>query len=121
MNAKQKEQIKNEAIEMLKKYLKPGDTVHGIIRNVSKSGMSRTIDFYGPEYVYLTGYMALAMDDKRDKHGALKVSGCGMDMVFATVYNLGSTLWPKGTPKSHSTRNGKPDNSGGYALKSSIL
>jgi hypothetical protein len=52
----------------------------------------------------------------RDKEG-VRVSGCGMDMGFHLVYSLGAKLWPNGTPKPHSTRNGKPDDDGGYALK----
>lgn len=46
----------------------------------------------------------------------IKVGGCGMDMGFHIVYGLGSTLWPKGTPRPHGTRNGEPDRDGGYAL-----
>lgn len=52
----------------------------------------------------------------RDRQG-LKVGGCGMDMGFHVVYSLGQTVWPKGTKKPHSTRNGEPDRAGGYALK----
>jgi hypothetical protein len=45
----------------------------------------------------ITGYAAKAMDDRldRDRWG-LKVGGCGMDMCFATVYNLGRALFPEG-------------------------
>lgn len=53
--------------------------------------------------------------------GGIKVSGCGMDMGFHTVYTLGAMLWPKGTKKPHGTRNGEPDTAGGYALKSEWL
>lgn len=112
---------KTEAIEQLKKILAPGDTVYAIIRKVSKSGMSRTIDLYGKDYMYLTGYISQALGWRRDKSGALKVTGCGMDMVFHTVYCLGCALWPNGTPQPHGTRNGQPDRDGGYALKSRIL
>ena len=52
-----------------------------------------------------------------DKTGGLRVSGCGMDMGFHVVYNLGYALWPDGTPEPHGTRNGAPDSDGGYALK----
>lgn len=51
----------------------------------------------------------------------IKIGGCGMDMGFALVYDLGATLWPKGTPKPHGKRNGEPDSEGGYALKHSWL
>jgi hypothetical protein len=60
---------------------------------------------------------AKAMDDRfdPDRYG-IKIGGCGQDMGFSLVYNLGATLWPKGTRKPHSTRNGEPDTAGGYAL-----
>jgi hypothetical protein len=55
-----------------------------------------------------------------DKSGIV-MGGCGMDMGFALVYELGANLWPKGTRKPHSRRNGEPDKSGGYAIKQSWL
>lgn len=64
------------------------------------------------------GFLACkAMGDTwdRDRYG-IKVGGCGMDMGFHVVYNLGYNLWPKGTKKPHGTRNGEPDRDGGYAL-----
>lgn len=65
---------------------------------------------------------AKAMGDNfdADRQG-IKVSGCGMDMGFHTVYQLGAYLWPKGTPKPHGRRNGEPDSEGGYALKHAWL
>ena len=36
---------------------------------------------------------------RSDKTGGLRVSGCGMDMGFHVVYNLGYVLWPDGTPE----------------------
>jgi hypothetical protein len=45
------------------------------------------------------------------------VNGCGMDMGFSVVCNLGAMLWPMGTDTPHGTRNGAPDSAGGYALK----
>lgn len=87
---------KTEAINRLKSILKPGDTIPVIIRSVSRSGMSRTMDFYGPDLSYLSGYIALACGYTRTRDGALRVKGCGMDMAFAVVYNLGRTLWPDG-------------------------
>lgn len=113
----------------LLKIVKPGDVIYCVLRDVSRSGMSRRISFFvvekgakgcrnGRPYLRnitsqvstLTGY---GMDD----NGGLRVSGCGMDMGFAVVYDLGRNLWPKGTPKPHGTRNGEPDRDGGYALK----
>lgn len=108
-----------ESRAYLLKFLKPGSQVLTVLRNVSRSGMSRRIDLYTihrDEMVYLSHAAAVVMGDPRPDDG-IKVSGCGMDMGFHLVYNLGATLWPKGTAKPHGTRNGEPDSDGGYALK----
>lgn len=185
-----------EAVAELRKLLKPGMTVHPVLRHVSGSGMFRIIDlviayekrdtfttsatdkalkvgataytttrgatwafspgkvealtadsvtlayqacatrgaesvtyprsevsFYkvGPKTpaVRSIGWVAAkAMRDSFDSdQQGIRVGGCGMDMGFNLVYNLGATLWPKGTKKPHGTRNGEPDTAGGYALK----
>lgn len=120
-------------MELLKKFLQPGDTVYGIVKSVSRSGMSRRIKFYTiskPEradektrLVFLTGYMAHVLGYKMGDDGCINVSGCGMDMVFATVYNLGRTLWPKGDGKYTRYRNGSKEveTDGGYLLQSECL
>ena len=112
---------KDEAIYALRKLLKPRDTVFTVLRHVSVSGMFRRIDLYAVKknrLVYLSCYASKALGVALDKHkDGLRVTGCGMDMGFHLVYNLGATLWPKGTAKPHSTRNGEPDKDGGYALK----
>lgn len=105
----ERETAKQEAIRRLRDILKPGDRVYGIVRTVSRSGMSRTIDFYtfgprvkgngtpdGIDRIYLSGYIAEACDYSRTNAGALRVGGCGMDMIFSVVYHLGRVLFPKG-------------------------
>ena len=116
--SKRSESEKNEAIEHLRKILKPGDKVYSIIRSVSKSGMSRRIDFYavvGGDMRFLTGWIADINGQRlhRQRQGLL-ANGCGMDMCFATVYNLGRALFP-----DHNRSNGGTD--GGYSLESVIL
>jgi hypothetical protein len=143
---KQKDAEREEAAKELRKLIKPRQRVYCLLRSRSSSGMSRVIDLLivVPDYetVYpvgddgrkdynngkrkLVGHKlrsigytaAKAMGDRwdRDKQG-IRVSGCGMDMGFATVYDLGQTLWPNGTRKPHGSRNGEPDRAGGYALK----
>jgi hypothetical protein len=44
----------------------------------------------------ISGLAADAMGDSWDDRGGIKVGGCGMDMGFHLVYNLGRTLYPKG-------------------------
>ena len=136
---------KIDAIKTLKTMLKPGSDVYTIISHVSASGMSRSVRVILPvsekENVYptdnITGrkdynnprvkkvgkvrdvswLVACALGLKFDQNnGGVKVGGCGMDMAFSVVYDMGMTLWPKGTRKPHSTRNGEPDTCSGYAL-----
>lgn len=90
--------VKEYAIAQLRESLAPGDTVYTVLRNVSRSGMSRRIDLYkmtadGP--LYLTGYAANALGE-RSPDGGLKVDGCGMDMGFHLVYSLSRVLFPEG-------------------------
>ena len=144
-----------EARRELRKFIQVGQTVYCNVRSVSGSGMMRIISLHviesdhdGKPYLRdITGWVAKALDYRldRDRWG-LKVGGCGMDMCFATVYDLGSALFPdgfgieatypngsKGRPKSREMaaravkrgvqfrgRNGDAsgwDNDGGYALK----
>lgn len=87
---------KEEAIKVLRDDLKPGDTINCILRHVSRSGMSRSISLLKGD-ADITYFAALAMGDKIDqKHGGIKIGGCGMDMGFALVYNLSWTLFPEG-------------------------
>ena len=72
----------------------------------------------GPQVRIIGGWAARAMGYSRSKkYDGIITNGCGMDMGFELVYNLGRTLWPKGTVKPHGMRNGQPDRDGGYALK----
>ena len=115
--AAQKEQAKQH----LRELLKPGQTIYTILRHRSSSGMSRSISLVintKDGIQSLDYWIAQAQGESTDqKNGGIKVSGCGMDMGFHLVYNLGRMLWPNGTKKPHGTRNGQPDTDGGYALK----
>lgn len=112
---------REEAMERLRGLLKPGQEVLCVLRHRSRSGMQRVIDLKTIVDGELQGIgwsAAIAMGDRFDPHReGIVVGGCGMDMGFHLVYNLGATLWPKGTDKPHGTRNGQPDTAGGYALK----
>jgi hypothetical protein len=95
-----KERDKEEARDALKRVLSPGDTVYGIVRTVSRSGLSRTIDFYAIQQnqpIYLSGYMSTLLGISRNKEGALKGSGCGMEMVI----DLSRTLFEHGYALKH--------------------
>lgn len=83
----------------LRSMLKPGDTVYCMVRSVSSSGMSRTISLYIIENGKLRnidGLVVDVLDYRESKRGGFVVNGCGMDMCFGTVYNLGRYLFPDG-------------------------
>lgn len=108
--------------ERLLEILTPGDTVvYTVLKHVSRSGMMHHIQLKivrNGDICDITYYVARAMGEKIDaKYGGIKIGDCGMDMGAELIYDLGRTLWPKGTDKPHGTRNGEPDNAGGYALK----
>lgn len=130
---KAQKQERDEAIAKLREWIKPGDTVYTILRHVSRSGMQREIgvvllkdgtDLH-PNYS-----VATALRERVGKRDGVIVGGCGMDMGFHLVYNLGRTLFPDGfecvgekhchaNDHSNGDRNYKPHhhNDGGYALK----
>jgi len=100
--------------------------IYTVLRHVSSSGMFRRIDVYAirdNKPLYLSGLVEELCHYKRDKHReGLKVSGCGMDMGFAIVYDFSSQVFPNGFRyrKGESHRNGDPalrDRDGGYALR----
>lgn len=96
--ASEKRERETEAREALRRLCPPGTTVYGIVRSVSRSGMSRTIDFYSVDkddgsMVYLTGYFSAVTGWSRNDRGALRVSGCGMDMIFHAVYTAARCTW----------------------------
>lgn len=121
-----------EAIERVKGWIaespinkhtgKP--VVYTSLRHVSASGMSRVIAVFIArpdggmvDATWSVGKIIGEPVAKTKCGEGLRVGGCGMDMGFHVVYNLGMCLWPKGTEKPHSTRNSEPDSCGGYALK----
>lgn len=96
MTTKQTQQA--EAIARLRALLPPGSKVHTVLRHVSRSGMSRSIDCYllkDSDRVWLSRLIhkatGISWDNGRE---CLKMGGCGMDMGFAIVSDLSYTLYP---------------------------
>lgn len=119
--SKEAEAERAEALAELRKRLRPGDTVYTVLHHCARSGMSRSISLLigRRRYIQTLDWHAMrALGYRLDqKHGGLVVGGCGMDMGYHLVYNLGRAIWPNGTAKPHGYRNGEPDSDGGYALK----
>ena len=119
-NADAEAMLKARAREQLRAILKPGDTVACILRHCSRSGMRRHISLVTESMQDITFLAAQAMGESRADDGGIKVDGCGMDMGFSLVYNLGRVLFPEGFAVTGRGRNGDTsgrDTDGGYALK----
>ena len=134
-----------EGKKELKKLIeKGGRVVYSINRHVSSSGMNRAISFFiavpltkkeqeqksrrgsNPKTNIICidweiAKLGLYKEDRN--HGGLKVGGCGMDMHFSVVYNLGRALFPEGDEKTITGRNGdtEPETDGGYLLQNEKL
>ena len=97
---KQEKQDQAEAIVKLREWLKPGDTVHTILRHVSRSGMQREvgvviIDKDGND-IHPNYLVSKALGLRVGKRDGLIMGGCGMDMGFALIYELSAKLFPEG-------------------------
>ena len=85
---------KNEMLQDARKYIFKNDSnnkVIVVIKSVSKSGVTRRIKFYyhdGTRCLNITRLIATINGYSINNNGEMLVSGCGMDMVFNTLYNF---------------------------------
>ena len=131
--AEGKRRLKDESLAILRDLFPAGATVWTKVISVARSGMSRHIQVFSikdNEPCNVSGHVARAIGERfNDKECSLVVGGCGMDMCFHTVYNLGHALFPDGfkcpgqgkcrsAEHSNGDRNYKPHlhKDGGYAL-----
>ena len=120
MTTKAKQTMMTEAIETLRGQVSPGETLTSVVVHVSASGMSRAIKVLRPSrdndgtIQDLSWLVARALGWRfSEKHDAVIVQGCGMDMCFHTVYTLASALFRE--QAATGTR------SPGYLLTSRVL
>jgi len=86
-----------EAQEALRAIFPVGSTARTILRHVSQSGMSRSISVVTGDAEDVTWLVRRALGERfDDRHGGIKVGGCGMDMGFHLVYGMSRTLYPNG-------------------------
>lgn len=112
-----------EAVAELRTILQPGDTVYCVLRHVSRSGMMRHISLLaceGRRLRDITYLASMATGIGLTKDGYVKMGGCGMDMGFAAVYDLGRAVYPGGNGSYSRCRNGDkgPEEDGGYFFRS---
>jgi hypothetical protein len=134
----QRERDRAESLEAIRPDLPPGATIHTILRHVSASGMTRDIEpmlLTRDHGRYIGWHVGRILDlrNARTQDNSVRISGCGMDMGFHLVYELGRALYPDGYtcpgPTCHSNdhTNGDRDRTphhhrdGGYALRQEWL
>jgi hypothetical protein len=123
----QKEEQRANAIQALRDLLdeQPAKNIKGIVTSVSASGMTRRIRFFtvdmtateynretgehfnAPRVIEVTHLIGRILEDNVNDNG-LKVTGCGMDMIFHTVYNVSRILYRDNDNRS--------DNDAGYLI-----
>jgi hypothetical protein len=114
--AEGKRLYREQVLQEMRETLKPGDTVYTLLRNVSRSGMSRVISLFivRDNRIRCIDYrVSIILGDKQTKEG-IKVNGCGMDMGFHLVYTLGRYLFPDGFVNPDTNEQAKD---GGYSLR----
>ncbi len=89
-----------EAIKWLRELFPPGSVAHTVLRNVSRSGMTRRIDVYAisdNQTQWVSRAVARVVGFTfNERHECLSVGGCGMDMGFHVVSTLSRVLYPDG-------------------------
>lgn len=92
----QQEQERAEARDRLRDLLASVDVIYTVLTHTSRDGMSRAIKpviSTHPDGVRdITHLVAAATGDKIHRNGGITMGGCGMDMGFALVYNIGRTV-----------------------------
>lgn len=122
LSKSEREERKAEAIKELRALLPAGSTVHLVLKNVSRSGMSRTIACYaltpgadGNNLTNVSWFVANACDlrFKDGYSGGVMITGCGMDMGLALVSALSYELYGKPCDQTTSYREGQRKPNGG--------
>lgn len=107
-----KEREKTEAVNILKEWgLNDGTVVYAKVTQVSRSGMSRHVELFmvkGEDLVDISYWAARALQwgyADRFPRG-IRVSGCGMDMLFHTVNALSYAMGYGALNQSHDDKTG---------------
>jgi hypothetical protein len=77
---------KQEAYKYLKQFRHK--EIAAVIKSVSKSGMSRRIEFYSKGFQRIGWYLSQINEYSYDADKGMSVSGCGMDMIFHVISNF---------------------------------
>ncbi len=121
---KKKEIAQAEAVKTLKAWgVKDNTLIYAKVTRVSSSGMSRKVKLYfndkDGELRDITYWSAKALEwgYKDGYNGGILVSGCGMDMLFHTVYSLSYAMGYGALDQTHNKADRTKNKEGFYGLK----
>ena len=93
------------AMDRLISYVPRGRRVYTLIRHVSRSGMSREISLFVADAVgciiCIDYFVKTVLGRRIGKHDGIVIQGCGMDMGYALVHDLGEVLHNSGYSLNH--------------------
>ena len=127
---KEKYALNEWECDLIKKLRQQRPKLHTQLNHVSNSGMFRLISvkwIKNGDYLTLDYLVSKVTGYKQDnKRNGLRVTGCGMDMGFAVVYDFSNVIFPDRFKyrKNEWHRNNDPspiDRNGGYASKQAWL
>ncbi len=96
---------RDTAIKKRREVITPGANIYVVLRRKNKLGTCRWLEFYhvrDGELKRITWDVALAVDGEYCReHDAVKVTGSGLDVGFASVDSLGQALFGNGRALKH--------------------
>jgi hypothetical protein len=93
--------LSQEQLDGFREMLKPGMDIYTVLHHVSQSGMCRHIGLLvvdNGKIINVTYIACRVLGLKRASDGGAVISGCGMDMGFEIVYELGRVLYAAVSP-----------------------
>lgn len=88
---------RDTAIQKLREVITTGATIYVVLRRKNQLGTCRWLEFYHVhegELKRITWDVAIAIQDEYSReHDAVKITGSGLDVGFASVATLAETLF----------------------------
>ena len=112
LSKSEKETRRTEALDALRKMIKPGDAIYVTCSGTTRSNMGAWYKLFIPVQETIDGENRLRIEDitwrvsdildwKWRDDGSMYVGGCGLDRAYHTVMRLSSALFPDAPSSSY--------------------
>ena len=96
---------RDTAVKKLREIVTPGATIYVLLRRKNKLGTCRWLEFYhihDGQLKCITWDVALAIQGEYCReHDAVKITGTGLDVGYASVDDLGQAIFGEGRALKH--------------------